>query len=192
MGYEEIVSMENLLEAWQEFIKGKRSRQDVQVYERALMENLFNLHDNLANLSYKHGSYSAFTISDPKTRQIHKAMVADRILHRAIYRKLYPFFDRQFIADSFSCRIGKGSHKALDRFAVFSRKVTKNYRKTGWVLKCDIRKFFAFVDQQVLVRILNPYIVDKRIICLIEEILTSFQTTENIGLPLGNLTSQLF
>jgi len=192
MSYEEIVSMENLLEAWQEFIKGKRSRQDVQVYERALMENLFNLHDNLANLSYKHGSYSAFTISDPKTRQIHKAMVADRILHRAIYRKLYPFFDRQFIADSFSCRIGKGSHKALDRFAVFSRKVTKNYRKTGWVLKCDIRKFFAFVDQQVLVRILNPYIVDKRIICLIEEILTSFQTTENIGLPLGNLTSQLF
>lgn len=184
--------MENLLEAWREFTKGKRSRQDVQLFERSLMENLFHLHNDLIGLSYKHAPYTAFTISDPKTRKIHKATVADRVVHRALYRKLYPFFDHLFIADSFSCRVRKGTHRALNRFSVMSRKVTRNDRKTGWVLKCDIRQFFASVDQQVLIRILAPHIGDKRIVWLIEEILASFQVSSRIGLPLGNLTSQLF
>lgn len=131
-------------------------------------------------------------ITDPKTRQIHKATVADRIVHRSLYRKFYPFFDSKFIADSYSCRIEKGTHKALDRFTIFLRKVTKNYQKTGWALKCDIQKFFASVDQQILLDILGPHIVDKRITCLIRKILYSFQVSGTKGLPLGNLTSQLF
>ncbi|MBI4599152.1 hypothetical protein HY734_03090 [Candidatus Uhrbacteria bacterium] len=184
--------MENLLEAWQEFVKGKRSRDDVQAFERSLMENLFSLHTRLTDMTYRHAPYQAFIISDPKTRHIHKASVADRVLHRALYRRLYPFFDRTFIADSFSCRMGKGTHKALDRFNVFARKVSQNHRKTVWVLTCDIRKFFASIDQRVLLTMLDGYIADKRIVRLLETILQSFSSgIEGIGLPLGNLTSQM-
>lgn len=191
--YDEIISMENLLEAWQEFAKGKRSRQDVLEFERDLMPNLFSLHGRLKAETYRHAAYAAFTISDPKTRRIHKATVEDRVLHRALYRKLYQFFDRTFIADSFSCRIGKGTHKALDRFDRMARQASKNHRRTVWVLKGDIRKFFASVDQRILLEMVDRRIADKRLVRLLGIILESFSSGDSgIGLPLGNLTSQLF
>lgn len=172
---------------------GKRSRKDVQEFERHLMTNLFVLHERLMNGTYRHDSYSAFVIADPKSRSIHKASVADRVLHRAIYRALYPFFDKTFIADSFSCRENKGTHRALDRFTVFARKASKNYRKTAWVLKCDIRKFFASIHHGILLSILDERIEDKRIVGLLSVVIESFSSGErNVGLPLGNLTSQLF
>ncbi len=190
--YDEVISVENLLEAWQEFVKGKRSRADVQAFGRDLMHNLLLLHERLRKGVYRHGAYTAFTVSDPKTRQIHKAAVADRVLHHALYRKLYPLFDRTFIADSFSCRNGKGTHKALDRFRDMARQVSKNNHRTVWVLKCDIRKFFASIDQCILFHALDVCIADRRIMWLIGIILHSFSPETGIGLPLGNLTSQLF
>jgi len=190
--YDTIISLENLLEAWREFVKGKKQRKDVQEFERNLMSNIISLHNDLAGRTYKHSSYEAFNISDPKPRNIHKAKVRDRLLHHALYRKLYPFFDRIFIADSYSCRFGKGTHKAIERFSFFVRKVSKNHTKTVWVLKCDIKKFFASVDQNILIEIIKEHISDQNIIVLISEIVGSFHSTKvGVGLPLGNLTSQL-
>ncbi|MBU0625060.1 hypothetical protein KKF05_01815 [Patescibacteria group bacterium] len=190
--YEEVISLENFLEAWREFTTGKRSRADVQEFERNLMENLISLHDRLATMTYQHAPYEAFTINDPKTRNIHKASVTDRVLHAALYRKLYPFFDRTFIADAYSCRIGKGTHRALDQFRRFACEVSQNHRKTAWVLKCDVRKFFPSIDQRILLEIVDGYIADKRIVSLLAAIVRSFHSgIEGIGLPLGNLTSQL-
>ena len=114
------------------------------------------------------------------------------MLHHAIYRILYPFFDKKFISDSFSCRVGKGIHKALERFNTFSRKVSKNHSRTRWVLKCDIRKFFASIDQKILLDILNKHISDTDLLWLLQNIIESFSSTQKgKGLPLGNLTSQL-
>lgn len=156
------------------------------------MPKIIALHNELEAKIYKHSPYKAFNISDPKPRRIHKAGVQDRLLHHAIHRMLYPFFDRVFISDSFSCRLEKGMHKAVGRFQVFARKVSRNHTKTVWVLKCDIRKFFASVDQSVLIEILKKYIPDSDIIRLLMEIIGSFQSTKKgVGLPLGNLTSQL-
>jgi RNA-directed DNA polymerase len=191
--YSNVISLENLLEAWKEFLNGKRSRSDVQQFERNLMSNLISLHQELTTKSYKHSSYEAFGVADPKPRSIHKASVRDRLLHHALYRKLCPFFDKTFIADSYSCRIGKGTHKAMERFNGFFNRMSDNHTKTVWVLKCDIRKFFASVDQSILMEILKAYISDKDIIWLLAEIIGSFYSTRpNVGLPLGNLTSQLF
>jgi len=163
----------------------------VQEFERNLMNNILSLHSDLKNKTYKHSLYYAFNISDPKPRNIHRASVRDRLLHHALYRTLYPFFDRTFIYDSYSCRLNKGTHKAINRFRAFSYKVSKNNTKTCWVLKCDIRKFFASIDHNILLNILTEYIPDKDILCLLREIIISFNTKPNTGLPLGNLTSQL-
>jgi retron-type reverse transcriptase len=108
--YESIISVENLLEAWKEFIRGKRHRADVQEFELNLMGNVLSLHSELAAKTYKHSPYEAFNISDPKPRNIHKAAVRDRLLHHALYRKLYPYFDKTFVPHSYSKRSTASAH----------------------------------------------------------------------------------
>lgn len=190
--YQDIISIQNLLEAWKEFVKGKRGKRDVQQFSLNLYDNIFELHNNLANERYQHGTYSDFYITDPKLRHIHKASVSDRLLHHALHRQLYPFFDNTFIVDSYSCRIEKGMHKALDRFRTFSYKVSKNNTKTCWILKCDIEKFFENIDHRVLLKILYEYVPDKNTIGLLKKVIRSFEARKGKGLPLGNLTSQFF
>ncbi len=189
--YDDIISLENLLHAWEEFLNGKRKRRDVQEFQLHLMDNLISLHLDLKNKTYTHSSYHAFNISDPKPRNIHKASVRDRLLHHAIYRVLYPYFDKKFIHDSYSCRLNKGTHRAMERFKSFSRKVSKNNTKQCFILKCDIKKFFATIDHPTLLYIIVKHIEDKNIVWLLEQIIKSFETSPNKGLPLGNLTSQL-
>ncbi|MEX2436711.1 MAG: reverse transcriptase/maturase family protein [Candidatus Paceibacterota bacterium] len=190
--YDDIISVENILKAWEEFIIGKRNRKDVQIFQKDFMKNIFSLYESLKTGRYIHGEYEAFNISDPKPRSIHKASVRDRLVHHLIYQSLYPFFDRTFITDSYSCRIDKGTHKAINRFRKFNYKVSKNNTRTCWVLKCDIRKFFASIDHEVLLIILKKYIEDKDILLLLRKIIRSFYSTKpGKGLPLGNLTSQL-
>ena len=190
--FEDIISIENLLQAWREFIRQKSSKKDVQEYYRNFMDNILELHQDLIQHTYNHGPYQAFRINDPKPRQIHKSLVRDRLLHHAIHRILYPFFDSTFVADSFSCRIGKGSHKALNRFKKFGYKVSANNTKTCWVLKCDIKKFLENINHEILLSIFKEYISDNNVIWLLERVVYSFSSAPGRGLPLGNLTSQLF
>lgn len=190
--FSEIISIENLLEAWGEFLRGKRMKYDVLQFSLKLMDHIVALHEELASGTYRHGGYCAFNISDPKPRSIHKASVRDRLLHHALYRQLYPFFNKTFIADSFSCQLEKGTHRALQRFKRFFYKVSKNNTRTCWALKCDIRKFFANVNHAILKNILYSYISDTSTLALLENIIDSFHTRPGVGLPLGNLTSQLF
>jgi RNA-directed DNA polymerase len=190
--YEDIISVENLLEAWKEFLCGKKKKEDVLEFQRNLMANIFKLHNELKDKTYTHGKYQAFKINDPKPRDIHKAMVRDRLLHHAIYRILYPFFDKKFISDSYSCRNLKGTHRAIRRFNDFVRKVTKNGTRACWILKCDVRKFFASINHDILLNLLKENIADEDIITLLAKVISSFYSTASgVGLPLGNLTSQL-
>jgi retron-type reverse transcriptase len=132
--------------------------------------------------------------------------VRDRLLHHAIYRILYPYFDRFFIYDSYSCRVGKGTHRAINHFRSLAQKLSRNNIRTIWVLKCDIRKFFASIDHIILKDILRKYIGDEDVLCLLGKVIGSFNTANvanngnhpypslerrGYGLPLGNLTSQL-
>lgn len=177
------------------------------------MFNIFSLHNNLQYKTYVHGFYEHFKINDPKPRDIHKASVRDRLLHHAIYRVLHPFFYGKFIYDSYSCQVNKGTHKALYRFESMVQKVSKNNTKQCWVLKCDIRKFFASIDHDILKNILAKHISDTDTLWLLGKVIDSFHTSPvfstrshlflsqssssrndlfpKTGLPLGNLTSQL-
>jgi len=188
----DVASLENLCLAWEEFIVGKRNKEDVRLFNERLTDEIMALHEALMDGNYQHGAYIHFRISDPKPRDIHKATVRDRLLHHAIHRQLYPFYDRLFIADSFSCREGKGVHKALDRFRKIARKASHNHTRTCWALKCDIKRFFASVDHAVLLEILKERMQDKALFHLLSRVIKSFEVMPGNGLPLGNLTSQLF
>jgi len=190
--FEEIISLENLLEAWGKFVKGKRNKKDMAEFSLNLMDNLTILHKELEKFDYHHGGYTYFKINDPKPRDIHKATVRDRLAHHSIHRILYPYFNDKFIHDSYSSRLGKGTHKAVDKFKEYFYKVSHNNRRTCWVLKCDIRKFFASINHAILFRILRQYIKDQKTLWLLNEVVASFSSgTPGVGLPLGNLTSQL-
>lgn len=190
-GIEDIASVDNLLVAWKEFVRGKRSKKDVQAFHYRLMDNILELREDLVIGRYRHGEYSAFKISDPKPRDIHKATVRDRLVHHAIYRVLYPYFDRTWTADSYSCRDNKGTHRAMNRFRHFAAQVSHNHTHTAWALKCDIRKFFASIDHDILIKILEDHI-SQPVKMVLENIIRSFTSTgPGKGLPLGNLTSQM-
>lgn len=190
--YKNIISIKNLCEAWTEFMRGKKLKKDVAEFSLNLSQNIFRLHEELRTKTYRHGAYEAFSINDPKPRSIHKATVRDRLLHHAIYRILYPYFDKKFIYDSYSCRHLKGTHRALNRFNQFVWQVSESNSKTCWILKCDVRKFFASIDQATLIQIIKRHVSDTNTIWLVERIIESFQSTgSGKGLPLGNLTSQL-
>ena len=179
--------------SWEEFLRDKKKRKDIARFSLRFMDNILKLYNELEEKIYQHGPYYAFKINDPKPRDIHKAKVRDRILHHAVYRILYPYFDKKFIYDSYSCRNDKGTHKAIDRFRFLARRVSRNNKRTAWILKGDIRKFFATINHQILITILRKHIEDKDILWLLEEIIDSFHTENgtNVGLPLGNVTSQL-
>lgn len=176
--FSQIVSLENLFLGWKEFRRGKRKKQDVQEFEKHFEDRLFQLHYDLKNKTYRHSYYTSFYITDPKLRHIHKACVKDRIVHHAVYRVLYLIFDKTFIFDSYSCRIGKGTHKAVSRLEKFTRKVSKNYTQPCWALKCDIKVFFDSVDHLILFELIKKKIQDHETLNLIWNIISSFSSRE--------------
>src|SRR3989338_3247360 len=174
MTYDNLISIKNLFQAWDEFVKGKRKKKDVQEFHLNLEDNLFELHRKLKNKTYKHGDYEDFYVSDPKRRHIHKAKVTDRIVHHLLYKYLYNLFDKTFLYDSYSSRIGKGTHKAVKRLEKFTRIVSKNYTRDCWAQKLDIRKFFESIDHEILKKLIAKRIKDKDIFWLIDEVIDSF------------------
>ena len=192
--YRDIITIENLFHAWDEFKKEKRNKKDVQKFERHLEDNLFSLYEELNKKTYKHGTYQEFYVTDPKRRHIHKSNVRDRVLHHLLYKYLYELFDKHFIYDSYSCRKSKGTHKAVKRLKKMTRAVSLNYTGECWSLKCDIKKFFASVDHSILKELISRKVKDEEINWLINNVIDSFSSERGSGrgIPLGNLTSQIF
>ncbi len=174
--------------AWHAFKIGKTKKADVAEFAKNYALEISLLRSELSHKQYAHAPYTTFYIQDPKLRKINKACVRDRVVHHAIFSKLYDMFDKAFIFDSYSCRIEKGTHRAVRRLHYFFNKASRNNTKTCWALKCDIKKFFDSIDQDILLALINRKVSDDEARWLITLIVKSFQK----GLPLGNITSQLF
>ncbi len=190
--FEKIVSPENLFNSWTNFKHDKRKNFDVQEFEINLEENIFKLHRDLKTGIYKHGGYKPFYVQDPKQRLIHKATVRDRVVHHAVFSVLNTIFESTFIANSFSCRIGKGTHKGVFSLERILRKASKNNTTNCFALKGDIKKFFDNVDHKKFLNILGKKIIDRKTIWLLKEIINSYSASFGKGVPIGNLTSQIF
>ena len=141
---------------------------------------------------YEHKSYQRFTIHDPKQRKIHKATVADRIVHQALVTAIEPLFERRFIYDSYSCRPNKGAHAGVLRLKTFLASTSSNDTKRVYVLKCDVRKYFASIDHEILLSLVARRVQDDATLELIRTIILSHGAETGKGIPLGNISSQLF
>ncbi len=144
--------------------------------------------------TYRHGPYREFIVTDSKKRVIKAAPFRDRVVHHAVVNIIEPIFEKAFIFDSYACRRGKGTHRAIKRLEHFIRSLQSRCAVAveqcggGYCLKCDISKYFDSIDHGVLFRILAKRIGDENVLWLLREIIES----SDKGIPIGNLTSQLF
>ncbi len=202
--YPQITSFANLYAAYRKARRGKRDRREVAAFEFDLESNLFDLQRELEEESYQPGAYRNFFVRERKLRLISAAPFRDRVVHHALCRVLEPIWERRFVYDSYACRPGKGTHAALDRCQQYARR----YR---YVLQCDVHQFFPAIDHAILAQKLARLVTCDRTLGLIGRILASgagvldpvytlewfpgddlFTPLRPRGLPIGNLTSQMW
>ena len=192
--YPEIYSFENLHAAYLRARRGKRDRIEVQRFELDLEGNLIQLQNELIWGQYRTGVYRKFIVTEPKERIVAALPFRDRVVQHAIVGVIEPIWERRFIADSYACRPGKGTHKGADRAQAMLRKVKREHGHV-FVLKADISKFFYSIDHGVIKTLARRRIACKRTLSLIDNIIDSTASPGDpnpVGLPIGNLTSQLF
>jgi RNA-directed DNA polymerase len=161
-----ICSYHNLYYAWREAARGKRKSPEVAAFEYALIENLIQLEQELREGHYRPSPYRHFRITYPKPRRVSAALFRDRVVHHALVRQIEPIFEARFIHDSYACRVGKGTHRALDRAQYFARRYP-------YVLQCDVRQFFPSMDHEILRGLLTRHIACRRTMWLVDQILES-------------------
>lgn len=190
--FDKIVSFENILDAAYQCRKGKTKANATLSFFNNLEENVIQIQNELIWNMYQMSPYHHFYIFEPKRRLISAPHFKDRVVHRAIYNIIEPLFDKQYIYDSYACRKGKGAHSGADRAQDFIKKVEREHGK-AFAFKADISRYFSSIDHHILKSIINAKIQCSRT----KEIL--FYIIDNspcdamgVGIPLGNLTSQIF
>ena len=184
----DMVSFGNLLEAWRKVQLGKRYRPAVVRFRAAQEDNLLDLRDRLQSHTWEPSPCRRFRILEVKPRTIDAPTIGDCVVHHAAMNLLEPWFERRFIADSYACRKGKGTHAASLRTREFMRAASAQWGRP-YVLKGDIAKYFSSIDHDRLLSMLPRIISDPDVLWLFERIVRH-NGYEEKGLPLGCLTSQ--
>ena len=191
-----MVSSRHLFLCWDHFKRGKRKKKDILSFERRLEDYIFQLEEELKSLSYRHGPYHTFKVCDPKERSISKACVRDRLVHEMLHSVLTYVFDKKFMFHSFSSRLGKGTHQGILHLKKMIKKVSSNGQRHCYALKMEIFRFFDTINHSILKKLIRRNIRDRRTLVIIDLVIDSFRVTSgplgNAGIPLGNVTSQLF
>ncbi len=202
--YAQIIAWPNLLEAYRKAARGKRGKTAAATFEHQVADRLLALQEELAAFTYTPGPYTNFLIYEPKRRKISAAPFRDRVVHHALCNIIEPLFEARFHPDSYANRVGKGTHRAIDRLQSLARR----YR---YVLRCDVVQHFPSLDHAILRGELAQVIRDEEVLWLVDRILRSgegvlaaeydmvwFPGDDLLaagrprGLPIGNLTSQFW
>jgi retron-type reverse transcriptase len=208
--FSKVIDFTNFHKAYKDARNCKRYRSSILKFGYNLEENLLALRWKIINKTYRHGRYREFVVTDSKKRIIKAAPFRDRVAHHAVCNIIEPIFERSFIFDSYACRRGKGTHAAIVRLEHFikelksclsatksdsSKTITNRRERDGktqpikiYCLKCDISKYFDNVNHIILIEMIKQKIKDKNVLWLLNEIIESNPN----GIPIGNLTSQLF
>ena len=197
-----IANFAHLRRAALKAVRGKRSKPGAAGFMANLEKHLIGLEARLNSGAWRSGGYTEIEIFEPKHRLVSAAPFRDRVVHHALCSVVAPIFERGFIADSYANRKGKGTHRAVDRYEKFRDR----YR---YVLRCDIYRYFPAIDHVILKGDLRRKIACVPTLVLLDHIIDSSNPQEEVnaffsgddlldvtqrrrGLPIGNLTSQLF
>jgi len=190
--FKEVYSFQNLHLAYLKARKCKRYRKDILKFTYNLEENLLKLKEELLNQTYQHGEYKEFIVCDSKKRHIKAAPFRDRVVHHALCNIIESIFDKGFIYDSYACRKNKGTHRTIKRLDQFVKSADDKLNSKIYCLQCDVSKYFDSINHNILSEIIRKKIADQKILWLTDKIISSSQEKRDTGIPIGNLTSQLF
>lgn len=182
--FDKIFTEDSLFEAYLVARKGKRNKKACFEFEKNLTQNLSQLHNELINDIYSPRPYYQFVVFEPKRRVIKAPAFRDCVVQHAIYKTVYPIFDRTFVYESFACRKNKGTHKA-------SKHIQNSMRKCSpedYMVQMDIKKFFPSINTNILKVQIQRKIKDERLV----RVMMMFTEHKDTGIPIGNLLSQLY
>jgi len=185
--FSKIIVFNNIHLAYLKARKNKRYHPDVLAFFADLGDNLLKIKTELEMEKYVHGKYTEFIVNESKKRKIRAPAFKDRVMHHALCNIIIPIFEKSFIDNSYACRKEKGSHKAIKRLRCFLKNESNIY-----CLQCDISKYFDSINHDTLIKIIKKKIGCRKTINLILKIIDSFNKDAGVGIPIGNLTSQLF
>ena len=188
--FEKYLTYEKLMEAHEKCQKGKKNRLNIIKFNLKKEEYIQWLYEQIKTNKYIHGNYVTFYVLEPKKRKIEAARYIDRVVHRWLVDNfLEPAFLPQFIDTSYACIKGKGMHKAAQDVQNAMKICKKKYGEY-YILKMDVAKYFQSIDKDILMNIVERKIKDKNVFRLIEQ--TIYRGRDESGIPIGNLSSQLF
>ncbi len=180
-----VLHFDNLRLAFLKASRGKQEKVAVKAFREQLDERLEEMERKLSEASFEFDHYHFFTIYDPKKRQICAAPFPTRVVFHALMNVCEPIFERWQIYDSYACRKGKGTYKALER----AKRYAGEYR---WFAKLDVRSFFDSIHHDILKKQLAGLFKDPLLLRIFADIIDSHHALVGCGLPMGNLTSQYF
>lgn len=183
--YDKKLTYENLMKAHKLSKRGKGYRKDIILFELKKEEYIQWLYEKLKNLTYEHGGYTSFYITEPKLRKIEKSRYIDRIVHRWVVDNfLEPYFISTLIAHTYACIKNRGMHKAalyIQNTMKHCSRIWGNY----YILKMDIKKYFENINKDILLEILKRKIEDEKVLWLLKEII--YSAKGNKGLQIRKL-----
>lgn len=207
---------ELLVQAWLDCRQPKRHSATAQAFEADVERNLCRLRDRLLDRSYRPGRSICFVVTHPRPREVWAASFEDRVVHHLLYNEIGPRFEASFIANSSACIQGRGTLYAAERLEHDVRSVTHNWSRRAWYLKADLANFFVSIDKRVLLQLLLAKVHESFWAWLAETVLMHDPRTDydlrcapallklvpahkrlanagaDVGLPIGNLSSQFF
>lgn len=187
--WEQIVTFENIFNGYHAAARGRRYKSTVLSYRQRLEENIISTLNALLWRQWQPSKFKEFYVYDPKKRLISAPPFKDRVVHHSLVQVIAPLFERKFIADSFACRVGKGTHAAKERVESFAISANRQWGDY-YVLKGDIKAYFYSINRNTLMDIIERTVADKDVLWLIRQIVLF--DGDDKGIPLGALTSQLF
>ena len=194
MKLEEIFTFENLYDAYKGCRKSKQHKGEVIRFEVNLSSNITKLMDEIITKKYRLGKYKEFLIYEPKERVIKALPFRDRVVIKCFCDvALRDKIDKKLIYDNAACRKEKGTTFAIKRLEKFLRnEYSKERNNRIYFLKCDIRKYFQSIDHEVLLKLLQKINFSSDEMWMIEKLVKEQPNNANVGLPLGNQSSQWF
>lgn len=185
--YENIYNIDNIFNAYNEVCRNTKNRKKVEYFKEYRCTYVSRIHNTLKSESYIPGPYNVFTIYEPKERRIVSQGMIDKVINHLISRYiLYPAVLPCLLDYNVASRKNMGTHKALEFLKQYQNYFSSKY-STYYVLKCDISKFFANIDHDILKVKLKKKIKDKKALKIVFDVIDS----DACGLSIGNMTSQV-
>ena len=188
-----ICTFPNAIKAYMKARKCKRLRPEVLEFEQNREDNLQKAIDAIQNGDYTPGKYRIFKVWEPKERIIMALPFFDRVIQHMIVNIIEPIFEKRFIFHSYACRKGKGAHEASDTLSKWLYELEVVQGKKIYAIKGDIHHYFQSIDHAVLKTEIRKVIKDAGVLALLDRIIDhNGNMPDGVGIPVGNLTSQLF